>query len=437
MKRERKQDLIKSGAAPKLPRLVVPTRLKLDDALWAFRTAYKTPTDTTPYKLKYGKNCHLPFEIEHRAYWALKNCNPDLIVAGEKRMFQLHDLDELRHQAYENSRLYKTRWTPYAASSPPSPYYIHGLEEPHDPDYVPEPIYPKYMPLEDEHSDPEEDPEEYEDDETKDGLVDYPIYGRDDGDDDEEDSSRDDADDEDEDEEDKKEEEEEEPLALADSTVSYSTTITTYLTLRIASTQALIDVVTAALPSPLVPPVPPSLYIPPSVDPPYLIPTQSCLDAEARRQGIVEVGYGIRDTWVDPAEAVPEIAPMTLEEDSRTRISQRVTTDSQWVDLLMEDRIAYRETILIVEEDAYTIQEAWAHSIGLSQAVHSKLQTHYEQTQHQVHETRFHMQQTKMAELRETDRRRQAQMTRRASQPRLDARVPDHQDASRDADSHI
>ncbi|GKB52603.1 reverse transcriptase domain-containing protein [Tanacetum coccineum] len=65
---------------------------KLDDALWAFRTAYKTPTGTTPYKLIYGKNCHLPFKIEHRAYWALKNCNPDLIAAGEKRMFQLDDL---------------------------------------------------------------------------------------------------------------------------------------------------------------------------------------------------------------------------------------------------------------------------------------------------------------------------------------------------------
>ncbi|GKD32434.1 DNA-directed DNA polymerase, partial [Tanacetum coccineum] len=60
---------------------------KLDDALWAFRTAYKTPTGATPYKLIYGKNCHLPFEFEHRAYWALKNYNPDLIAAGEKRMF--------------------------------------------------------------------------------------------------------------------------------------------------------------------------------------------------------------------------------------------------------------------------------------------------------------------------------------------------------------
>ncbi|GJS89799.1 reverse transcriptase domain-containing protein [Tanacetum coccineum] len=82
---------------------------KLDDALWAFRITYKTPTGTTPYKLIYGKNCHLPFEIEHRAYWALKNCNPDLIAAGEKRMFQLYELDELRHQALKNSRLYKAR----------------------------------------------------------------------------------------------------------------------------------------------------------------------------------------------------------------------------------------------------------------------------------------------------------------------------------------
>ncbi|GKA85630.1 reverse transcriptase domain-containing protein [Tanacetum coccineum] len=66
---------------------------KLDDALWAFRTAYKTPIGTTPYRLLYGKMCHLLFEIEHRAYWALRSCNPDLKVAGEKQFLQLHELD--------------------------------------------------------------------------------------------------------------------------------------------------------------------------------------------------------------------------------------------------------------------------------------------------------------------------------------------------------
>ncbi|GJW37682.1 zinc finger, CCHC-type containing protein [Tanacetum coccineum] len=82
---------------------------KLDDALWAFRTAFKTATGTTPYKLIYEKDCHMSFEIEKCAYWALKNCNPYLIAVGEKRMFQLHEFDELRHQVYENSRLYKAR----------------------------------------------------------------------------------------------------------------------------------------------------------------------------------------------------------------------------------------------------------------------------------------------------------------------------------------
>nr|GEU44605.1 hypothetical protein [Tanacetum cinerariifolium] len=304
---------------------------------------------------------------------------------------------------------------------------------------------------------PKEDPEEYEDDESEDGPVDYPLDGGDDGEYDDDDSSGDDADDEDEDEED---EEEEEHLASADSTVVIptvkhvsppegtkhvipppSTNITTteakitvwlqafisllpevevgrllamptpppspitllsppfagehlarcttpsahsspppvpspllpssgcptqILTLRIASTQALIDAVIATLPSP---PLLPPLYLPPLVD-----------HAEARRRGNKEVGYGIRDTWVDSAEADPEIESMTLGEantrvtklaelhehdtqdlyaqESRTRISQRVTMDSQRVDLLMEDRIAHQETILIVEEEAYASREA-------------------------------------------------------------------------------
>ncbi|GJT28809.1 putative reverse transcriptase domain-containing protein [Tanacetum coccineum] len=386
--------------------------------------------------------------------------------------------------------------------------------QPHDPDYVPEPIYPKYIPLEDEHeflaeekslphvvsptaeslgyvveSDPEEDPEKYEDDETEDDPVDYPIDGAEDGDDDDDNfflgrlfipppstditttgaritvrlqasislppkaeverllaclphhqsphylyyhhplpgerlarcmapsahSS---------------------PPPVPSPLLPSSGCPTQIQTLRIASTQAIVDAVTAALPSPPLPPLPLSLYIQPPVDRRDDIPEserpprkRSCLfalgsryevgesstarptggrgvdygfvstlDAKERRRGIREVGYGIRDTWVDPTEAVPEIASMTVGEvntrvtklaelhehdtqdlyalledaqDSRTRISQRVTINSQRVDLLMGDRMTLHETLLIVEE------EIQAHQTQL------QLQGTLIQTQHQ------------------------------------------------------
>nr|GEV72267.1 reverse transcriptase domain-containing protein [Tanacetum cinerariifolium] len=240
--------------------------------------------------------------------------------------------------------------------------------QPHDIDYVLEPMYPEYIPLEDEHalpaeeqplhpvvsptaespeyvveSDPKEDPEEYEDDESEDGPVNYAIDGGDNGDDDDGDSSGDDADDEDE-----EDEEEEENLALTDFAVVVPT------------------IKLVAPPDETEPVIPP-----PSTD---IVTTRARItapDAEARRHGISEVEYGIRDTWVDPAEAVPEIAHMTLGEvntrvtelaelhehdtqglyalledtqDSRTHISQRVAMDSQRVDLLMGDRMILRET---------------------------------------------------------------------------------------------
>ncbi|GKB08449.1 retrovirus-related pol polyprotein from transposon TNT 1-94 [Tanacetum coccineum] len=394
---------------------------------------------------------------------------------------------------------------PMQLVAPPSPDYIPDSEEPKNthPKIPQEPIYPEYIPLEDEHefpvkeqplppvnsptaespgyvvkSDPEEDPEEYEDDKTEDSPVDYPTDGGEDGDDDDDNSSGDDADDEDEEDEDK---EEEEHLAPTDSTVVVPTVepvsppegtepvipppstdiattgarITVRLqasislppeaevkrllamptpspsppislsppsagerldrctassahsspplvpspllpssecptqtqTLRIASTQALIDAVTAALPSP---PLPPSLYIAPPVDrrddvleselPPR---KRLCLSTLGPRY---EIGESSTARPIgDPAEAVPEIAPMTLGEvntrftelaelhehdtqdlyslledaqEGRTRISQRVTIDSQRVDLLMEDRIAHQDTIQIIDEEAYASREA-------------------------------------------------------------------------------
>ncbi|GJT43634.1 putative reverse transcriptase domain-containing protein [Tanacetum coccineum] len=432
--------------------------------------------------------------------------------------------EEISDGGYPQVIVYGYDGLPMQPVPPPSPDYIPGPEDPqtppvlqnedereamfiqpHDLDYVPEPIYPEYIPLEDEHvfpvkeqplplvdspttespgyvteSDPEEDPEEYEDDETED----------------------------------------EERLArcTAPSTHSSPPPVplpllpssgcpTQIQTLRIASTQALVDAVTAALPSPPLPPLPPSLYIPPPVDRRDDIPEseqpprkRSCLfalgsryeiresstarptggrgvdyrfvstvDAEARRQGISEVGYGIRDTWVDPAEAVPEIAPMTVGEvntrvtelaelherdtqdlyalledaqDGRTRISQRVAMDSQRVDLLMGDRMTLQEIVWIVEEEAYASREAWAHSIGLSQATHQELQTHRDhvyayETHIQAHQAQLQLQSTLIQTQHQAELLAHREQQRRARQPGPDARIPDHQDAYGDADSHI
>ena len=67
---------------------------KLPDALWAYRTAYKTPIGMSPFQLVYGKTCHLPVKLEHRAYWAIRNWNMDVKLAGKNRQKQLAELED-------------------------------------------------------------------------------------------------------------------------------------------------------------------------------------------------------------------------------------------------------------------------------------------------------------------------------------------------------
>nr|GEV63313.1 hypothetical protein [Tanacetum cinerariifolium] len=338
-------------------------------------------------------------------------------------------------------------------------------------------------------SDPKEDPEEYEDDEKEDGPVDYPMDGGDDGDADDGNSSGDDADD---------EEEDEEHLSSADfaiviptdqlvsspeetkpvipppstdtattgariivrlqATISFppeaeverllamptpSPSPLTSLTPPSAGERLARCMTPAALPSP---PLPPPLYMPPPVDrrddipetemPPckrlclstlgskYEVtesstnrPTKgqgidygfiSTLDAEARRRGIGEVGYGIRDTWIDTTETVPEIAPMTMGEVNTmvTELAELYEHDTQDLYALLEDAQELRET-------NRRRQAQMAEILRVMRDIRREMGD----------------MQAELLALRE--------QPRRAGQPGRDVRVLNHQDTPRDADSHI
>ena len=79
------------------------------DALWAYRIAYKTILGSSLYRLVYGKACHLPVEIEHKAYWAICQFNISLDKAGPIQQLQLTELEEIRNDAYENSKISKAK----------------------------------------------------------------------------------------------------------------------------------------------------------------------------------------------------------------------------------------------------------------------------------------------------------------------------------------
>nr|GEY68307.1 retrotransposon protein, putative, Ty3-gypsy subclass [Tanacetum cinerariifolium] len=343
--------------------------------------------------------------------------------------------------------------------TPPSPDYIPGPEEPqtqpapqdedehklvfiqpHDPDFVPEHVYPEYIPLEDEHilppeeqplppvvsptaeslgyiaeSDPEEDLEEYEEDETKDGLVDHPMDRGDDGNDDDGDSSGYDADDEDEDEEDE-EEEDEENLASADSAVVIPTvelvsplegtkpiipppstdtdTIGARITIRLQTSISLPPeaehlarcTAPAALPSP---PLPPSLYPSPPVDRKDDIPESE--QPPHKRLCLSTLGSRYK---IDPVESVTEMEPTTLEKVNTkvTELDELHEHDTQDLYALLED--ARDENLRVMRDMRRGIGDMQAELLALRG------------------------------------------QPRRAGQPGGDARVPNHQVALRDTDRH-